>query len=246
MNTSRKAIPRSPSKPRIRPACFASNSSPEAAGEGATTVLAIFLIECDDAAGRLSLTPLLSEISTTISSKQIAQRTRNGAAAALLTILATRSAITRRGWPELAKCSYSRQRSRVSSLPMKKALKKIAHAVGLRRHHVAAARMYGERHLLATAKSARPSPSGPQAVFCAIIRLVNVPAALTMSTPSGFADKLNWPCMQDFVWFPLSRLQQRGVARWILQLLSMMDGQAFCPTQHLSFVTTTYPGYSLW
>src|ERR1700730_52814 len=90
------------------------------------------------------------------------------------------------------------------------------------------------------------APSGPQAVFCAIIRLVNVPAALTMSTPSGFADKLNWPCMQDFVSFPLSRLQQRGVARWILQLLSMMDGQAFCPTQHLSFVTTTYPGYSLW
>lgn len=41
---------------------------------------------------------------------------------------------------------------------MNKALKKIAHAVGLRRHHVAAARMYGERHLLATAKSARPAP----------------------------------------------------------------------------------------
>jgi peptidoglycan/xylan/chitin deacetylase (PgdA/CDA1 family) len=41
---------------------------------------------------------------------------------------------------------------------MNKALKKIAHAVGLRRHHVAAARMYGERHLLATAKSARSTP----------------------------------------------------------------------------------------
>jgi peptidoglycan/xylan/chitin deacetylase (PgdA/CDA1 family) len=46
---------------------------------------------------------------------------------------------------------------------MKKALKKIVRATGLQRHHVAAARMYGERHLLATTtgtQSVRPRTTG--------------------------------------------------------------------------------------
>jgi peptidoglycan/xylan/chitin deacetylase (PgdA/CDA1 family) len=38
---------------------------------------------------------------------------------------------------------------------MKKALKKFIHGTGLRRHHVATARMYWERHLLATTTGAR-------------------------------------------------------------------------------------------
>jgi peptidoglycan/xylan/chitin deacetylase (PgdA/CDA1 family) len=93
---------------------------------------------------------------------------------------------------------------------MKKVLKQIFHATGLRRHHVAAARMYCERHLLATAPGARVTCGRSTGRILCYHSIGQAAAGVNDITPKRFCRQIELALRWGFRFVPPAEIARTG------------------------------------
>jgi peptidoglycan/xylan/chitin deacetylase (PgdA/CDA1 family) len=94
--------------------------------------------------------------------------------------------------------------------PMKNAVKKFVHATRLRRHHVAAARMYCERHLLATKTSAQSTHTRSTGRILCYHSIGQAAAGVNDVKPNQLSRQIELALRSGFRFVPPAQIARTG------------------------------------